>query len=168
MTMLRNMIQDHPKLLVWAWQISERFLRWGAPLIRRLGMERVSRWFHPLETLFKRVVFDCQDCGQCILHYTGLTCPMTCPKQLRNGPCGGVRLDGKCEVYADRDCVWVKALERIERTPYLKERARLNPPVDWQLQGVSSWVTHALERDQIAVGNDATVRYAEEGMEVSL
>ena len=25
-------------------------------------------------------------CGQCVLHSTGMTCPMTCPKTLRNGP----------------------------------------------------------------------------------
>ena len=39
-------------------------------------------------------------CGQCVLHSTGMTCPMTCPKTLRNGPCGGVREDGDCEVEA--------------------------------------------------------------------
>nr|WP_245947992.1 methylenetetrahydrofolate reductase C-terminal domain-containing protein [Halomonas montanilacus] len=28
-------------------------------------------------------------CGQCILSSTGMSCPMNCPKSLRNGPCGG-------------------------------------------------------------------------------
>ena len=41
---------------------------------------------------------DSQSCGQCIVGYTGLSCPMNCPKKMRNGPCGGVRPDGRCEV----------------------------------------------------------------------
>jgi hypothetical protein len=46
-----------------------------------------------VEKAVKGPVFGCRMCGQCVLHSTGLTCPMTCPKQLRNGPCGGVRPD---------------------------------------------------------------------------
>jgi len=34
----------------------------------------------------KRPLCGCRMCGQCVLHSTGLTCPMTCPKQLWNGP----------------------------------------------------------------------------------
>jgi methylenetetrahydrofolate reductase (NADPH) len=51
-------------------------------------------------------------CGQCVLHSTGMTCPMNCPKTLRNGPCGGVREDGHCEVKPEMRCVWLKAYER--------------------------------------------------------
>ena len=47
-----------------------------------------------VEAAVKKPVFGCKLCGQCVLHSTGMTCPMTCPKQLRNGPCGGVRPDG--------------------------------------------------------------------------
>ena len=43
-----------------------------------------------LEHAVKGPVWDCQMCGQCVLHETGMTCPMTCPKTLRNGPCGGM------------------------------------------------------------------------------
>lgn len=60
-----------------------------------------------IETFLKGLVFDCQSCGQCVLSQTGLICPMTCPKGLRNGPCGGT-LHGECEVYPDRRCVWVR------------------------------------------------------------
>ncbi|HEY5480226.1 MAG TPA: methylenetetrahydrofolate reductase C-terminal domain-containing protein, partial [Verrucomicrobiae bacterium] len=82
------------------------------PLFERLGMERSSAIVKLPEEIFKGSIFNCQDCAQCILHYNGMTCPMNCPKQLRNGPCGGVRLNGKCEVKPEMDCVWVKGYER--------------------------------------------------------
>ena len=72
---------------------------------------------NPVEYTIKHLLFNCQECGQCVLHYTGMTCPMNCPKQIRNGPCGGVRLNGKCEVYPERDCVGSRAWERIPKTP---------------------------------------------------
>lgn len=59
-----------------------------------------------LEHCIKSSLFNCQMCGQCILTYTQMRCPMNCPKGLRNGPCGGT-LDGRCEVYPDRHCVWM-------------------------------------------------------------
>ena len=65
-----------------------------------------------IEKATKGPVFGCKMCGQCVLHSTGLTCPMTCPKTLRNGPCGGVRADGTCEVKPEMQCVWLKAYER--------------------------------------------------------
>ena len=79
-------------------------------------------------------------CGQCVLHDTGMTCPMTCPKTLRNGPCGGVREDGHCEVKPEMRCVWVKAYGRAESLPLLpgtwREHLRtLRPPVDNRLAG---------------------------------
>ncbi|MGH7144549.1 MAG: methylenetetrahydrofolate reductase C-terminal domain-containing protein [Planctomycetota bacterium] len=60
-----------------------------------------------LEHGIKSSLFNCQMCGQCILTYTQLHCPMNCPKGLRNGPCGGT-LEGRCEVYPDRACVWME------------------------------------------------------------
>ena len=51
----------------------------------------VEGTFVRMEHFSKKALFDCQMCGQCVLHSTGMTCPMTCPKNLRNGPCGGVR-----------------------------------------------------------------------------
>jgi len=70
-----------------------------------------------VEHAVKGPVWDCRMCGQCVLHDTGLTCPMTCPKTLRNGPCGGVRPDGNCEVKPEMRCVWVKAYARADRIP---------------------------------------------------
>jgi hypothetical protein len=51
-------------------------------------------------------------CGQCVLHSTGLTCPMNCLKTLPTAPCGGVRPSGHFEVKPEIRGVWVKAVER--------------------------------------------------------
>jgi hypothetical protein len=46
----------------------------------------LEKFFLPVEKISKEMIFDCRMCGQCILHSTGMTCPMRCPKNLRNGP----------------------------------------------------------------------------------
>ncbi len=158
----RTRLQDRPLLLVYAWKATEPLLQLLRTPFERLGLERASRWVKPVEKPLKRLLFDCQMCGQCVLHYTGMTCPMTCPKQIRNGPCGGVQMDGKCEIDPTMDCVWLQALERLQRTPWTEEGLRLNPPVDWRLEDCASWVTLALGRDQIAIGTESEPRYASE------
>ena len=95
-------------------------------------------------------IFGCSMCGQCILRSTGLVCPMGCPKQLRNGPCGGC-LDGLCEVYrhtTQRPCAWYQAVTRAQRLPGRKAKLfrwteklhQINPKVDWRLWNTSSWL----------------------------
>ena len=102
-----------------------------------------------IEEGVKKAVWDCRMCGQCILHSTGLTCPMTCPKNLRNGPCGGVLVNGNCEVLPDRPCIWVKAWEGSKRLPLWRDHIdHVNPPVDWRLQGTSSYINLATRRDK--------------------
>ncbi|MFZ9988555.1 MAG: methylenetetrahydrofolate reductase C-terminal domain-containing protein, partial [Candidatus Nanopelagicales bacterium] len=82
----------------------------------------------------------------------GMTCPMTCPKTLRNGPCGGVREDGHCEVKPEMRCVWVKAEERSHSplNPHMWEEEfnDLRPPVDNRLKGTSSWINLINGRDR--------------------
>ena len=89
----------------------ERALVGLAPLFARIGWDRLERPVAGVEKLVKGALFDCRMCGQCALSSTGMSCPMNCPKGLRNGPCGGVRANGNCEVYAEMPCVWVKAYE---------------------------------------------------------
>ncbi len=97
-----------------------------------------------LEHIVKKPIWDCRMCGTCVLHSTGMTCPMTCPKTLRNGPCGGVRENGNCEVIPEMRCVWTKAYERTVSLPMPKvwkeEYNDLRPPLDNQLQGSSAWI----------------------------
>ena len=138
---IRRAIQNRPYVLEKMWQFSEWALYKLDPLFARVGYRRATRLILPVEDLGKRLVFDCQMCGQCVLHYTGMTCPMTCPKNLRNGPCGGVRLNGQCEVKPELKCVWVDAFERSLKMPLFGEEIKTEqPPVNWQLQHTSSWI----------------------------
>ena len=103
-----------------------------------------------VEHAVKGPVFGCHMCGQCVLHSTGMTCPMTCPKTLRNGPCGGVRPDGGCEVMPEMRCVWLKGWERSRKLPLWQDHFNhLRPPVDNQLEGTSSWKNLLTGRDRV-------------------
>ena len=79
------------------------------PLLSSIGYARLERPVAMVERVVKGFLFDCRMCGQCVLSSTGMSCPMNCPKDLRNGPCGGVRPDGNCEVLPGMRCVWVEA-----------------------------------------------------------
>lgn len=134
-----SFLQDRPRLLEFVYGATRKgllpFRRWLRP------RGAVEKAFVLFEHATKIPLFDCRMCGQCVLHQTGMTCPMTCPKELRNGPCGGVRADGTCEVRPEMRCVWLLAWERAERMPrYGHEITRILPPVDRRLAGTSAWI----------------------------
>jgi len=96
-------------------------------------------WYY-LERRVKELIFGCHMCGQCVVRSTALKCPMTCPKQMRNGPCGG-SMDGQCEVYPERPCIWTRAYERADRAAWMKKKmALIQPALDWSLYGSSAWL----------------------------
>ncbi len=103
----------------------------------------------PIEAVIKKPLFGCQECGQCLLHENGMVCPMRCPKNLRNGPCGGVRANGHCEVYPERWCVWYRAYYQSQKLPIWREHIyEIHRPVNWQLfQNSSSWINMLSGRD---------------------
>ena len=109
---------------------------------------RLYRWFTTAEKQVKESAFGCRMCGQCTLPATGYACPMTCPKQLRNGPCGGVSPTGGCEVYPDVQCVWVTAYERTEQAGRVSDLTLLQRPIDHREWGRSSWVNYWQGRDE--------------------
>jgi hypothetical protein len=109
---------------------------------------RLRRLFTAAERGVKKEIFGCQMCGQCAIPVTGYACPMTCPKQLRNGPCGGVGADGSCEVYPAARCVWLVAFERAEREGRAGDLLRLQHPIDHRLWGQSSWIRYWQGRDE--------------------
>ena len=74
---------------------------------------------------------------------------MTCPKNIRNGPCGGVRANGNCEVIPTMRCVWVEAYERSQKMAiYGEEMILINPPVNRQLEGSSAWINMLTGEDK--------------------
>lgn len=123
----------------------EVLCRAARPLARALGYERLERPVAAVERRLKGFLFDCRMCGQCVLSSTGMSCPMNCPKSLRNGPCGGVRDDGCCEVKAGMRCVWVEAWEGSRRMKGGEAIRIVQLPVDHRLAGRSSWL--AVMRD---------------------
>ena len=118
--------------------VFERLLVRLAPLLRAIGYQRLERPLAAVERGVKGLLFDCKMCGQCVLSSTGMSCPMNCPKNLRNGPCGGVRGDGKCEVYPAMPCVWVQAYEGSRRMARGDTIEIVQPPIDHRLKGSSS------------------------------
>jgi len=118
------------------------------PLLKRLGYARLERPIAALEAGVKGFLFDCRMCGDCVLSKTGMSCPMNCPKAMRNGPCGGVRPNGHCEVYPDMPCVWVQAWEGSRRMRSGDLIAEVLPPLNHMRKGSSTWLRLARERAQ--------------------
>lgn len=139
---------DHPRVLEWAYLYTEWALRKIEPFMRKVGLPRFESFLRFGEIITKRPLFDCRMCGVCNLRGTGMTCPVTCPKELRNGPCGGVRQDGKCEVDPDLDCIWVLAWQRSERMRWYADRVfMIHPPLDHRLWDTSAWLNFLEDKD---------------------
>jgi methylenetetrahydrofolate reductase (NADPH) len=102
------------------------------------GLER-------LEYALKRPMFGCEACGNCVLGHMEYVCPQTCPKHLRNGPCGGTS-NGRCEV-VDKACIWVAVYEHAAAAARVPDLKTFIPPPDRALTGTSSWINYFLGRD---------------------
>ncbi len=122
-----------------------------APLARVIGWRRAATVLRPLESVAKGLLFDCRMCGQCVLSATGMACPMNCAKEMRNGPCGGVRADGHCEVRPTLPCAWVQATAGAKRiaSDHLAHPMPLLPALDQRVRGNSSWITVLQGRPEV-------------------
>ncbi len=122
----------------------------------RRFLTQTMRWIdkrpalaHTLEKLelsIKKPMFGCKACGNCVLGEMEYVCPMTCPKSMRNGPCGGT-YNGMCEVIPDQPCIWVKVYETAQAGNRIDELRTYIPPRNRALQGTSSFINLFLERD---------------------
>ncbi|MBM4339098.1 MAG: methylenetetrahydrofolate reductase [Deltaproteobacteria bacterium] len=130
----------------WVFQSLSPFVKWID------GTHRAKKVLEFFEHIAKTVLFHCLNCGDCALFDVAFVCPMSqCPKNQRNGACGG-SYQGWCEVYPEEQkCVWVQAYDRLK--PY-KEESSLSeyivPPCNWELWQTSSWINFYMGRDHTA------------------
>jgi methylenetetrahydrofolate reductase (NADPH) len=121
----------------------------------RRGMRAFFAWvertpalrhaFERFEYWGKRPLFGCEACGNCVLGAMEYVCPQTCPKQMRNGPCGGT-YHGRCEV-VEQACIWVSVYQRAEAVNRVQDLYTFIPAPDRTLFGTSSWINYFLDRD---------------------
>jgi methylenetetrahydrofolate reductase (NADPH) len=104
-----------------------------------------ARALEGVEFAIKAPVFGCQACGNCVLSHMEYVCPQTCPKGMRNGPCGGTH-EGRCEV-VDKPCIWIAVYERAKASGRMSDLQTYIPPRNLALQGTSSWINYFLNRD---------------------
>lgn len=104
------------------------------------GEKTLSNLLLLFENTIKIPLFRCQRCGECILSSTAFICSQRCPKQLRNGPCGGTGEDGSCEVYPERACVWYRIYHRSRLLKRIDLLYKYNRIHNWCLDKTSSWL----------------------------
>lgn len=74
----------------------------------------------------------CAACGDCALDETFGFCPIArCAKSLQNGPCGGTREGGKCEIDAETDCVWYLIWQRARERGAVDTLLRVRKCRSW-------------------------------------
>ncbi len=145
--MLRDWSARNARSLNTIYEVLSWVLNALHPVFKRIGYERLDAGFAWFEKRIKGFLFDSQSCGQCTLGSTGMVCPMNCPKTIRNGPCGGVRQDGGCEVKPEMSCVWVNAWQGSQRLPHGLDLIQIvQLPVNDSLKGSSAWLRDVRER----------------------
>jgi methylenetetrahydrofolate reductase (NADPH) len=104
-------------------------------------------------SLYRKATLGCMSCGDCIqdcLSYAG--CSMRwCYKELRNGPCGGSRVDGACEARPELPCIWDQvylATLAAGEDPRRFAR-RIVPPRDWSLDRTNALVNRLAGIDNL-------------------
>jgi len=151
--------------------IHDRFFSFdasGADVFYRLShwadaLPAARKTIHFLEGGAKKILLRCKQCGDCGIQHLAFLCPESqCPKHIRNGACGGSRY-GRCEVYPERYCVWVRAYHRLASTGEVdKMVVGCVPPRMWELNDTPSWLNFHLKRDHQSVSTDLTQRCSRE------
>jgi methylenetetrahydrofolate reductase (NADPH) len=138
-SLVHRMVFDHKSLLF-------PMIRALAKIIDKSFLKKPFTYF---EYGIKYMTNGCYFCGDCVMHELGFICPMSqCPKQQRNGACGGSR-DGWCEVYPQKQkCIYVTMYSHFkaaERDSHMT--GKYVPPCNWELYRTSSWLNYFNNRD---------------------
>jgi methylenetetrahydrofolate reductase (NADPH) len=121
-------------------------------LARAIDGSALEHAFTRAEHIIKVIANECLQCGDCGLPDVAYICPTSqCPKELRNGPCGG-SFEGWCEVYPnEKQCIYVRAYHRLKHFGEEESLVAFQvPPVDYTLHHTSSWINYFLGRDHTA------------------
>ena len=87
-----------------------------------VGVDKDVGWFEE----------NCRTCGDCVLGETAGICPVTrCAKSLFNGPCGGTRKGGFCEVDEKVPCAWYEIHERLKLQGRMELIHKVRPAREW-------------------------------------
>lgn len=140
MLALRTWSVRHARLVETVYSAFSQVIKLFTPIFRRIPQPILESPVKVVERWAKGLMFDCQMCGQCVLSETGMSCPMNCPKSLRNGPCGGVFADGGCEVKPEIRCVWINAWDGADQMQNGDTIKDIRRPLRQRMAGKSTWV----------------------------
>lgn len=139
MKIFRQIAVRYSGFYLYFYKVTEQIMLFLRPAFMWVGLSRLEVLLSFLERFSKGLLFDCKMCGQCLLSSTGMVCPMNCPKQIRNGPCGGVREGGFCEIDHLMKCVWVDAWTGVKKIGEEETFTIPLRPAETNQQGSSAW-----------------------------
>ena len=130
------------------------------PLAQVLGKSKSLRqangflykaFYDAFETPVKKLLFDCEECGDCFLvENFGICSYGKCEKGLDNPPCGDANPQGMCGNNPDLRCVGELIYEAAagEGSAGLKKLAdKINPKRNPSLQGTASILNYLFKKD---------------------
>ncbi len=107
------------------------------------------RTFFCKEKLFKYLLFNCAECGDCYLPENFSICTIgDCEKGMDNAPCGDSTADGRCGNNLDIMCVGEKIYDCAAAEGNLDVlRRRINPSRNPALEHTASILNYLFEKD---------------------
>ena len=106
--------------------------------------------FNCIEKVFKYLLFDCQECGDCFLAENFGWCTIGgCEKGMDNAPCGDSTADGYCGNNLERLCIgeYIYNSAAAEDGGLEKLRGIINKPRDPLLEHTASIVNYFFGKD---------------------
>jgi methylenetetrahydrofolate reductase (NADPH) len=132
-----------------------KYFSWRMKSLRKKYDDKWERGltYRLLDTadIVKHTMLECVNCGDCMQDYMGFSgCSMgKCIKETRNGPCGGGRVDGTCEVKPEMQCVWNASYRDLlaKGEDPSKFATTLIPSRRWDLDRTNSLANYFAEVD---------------------